>query len=332
MSDVEREIAHFLHEEADRVTPSREMYQRVLRRATIRRVVTAAIAGVGAIAIATAGILTAGALRTPPVVGPAAPDPLPTPPGSLRERVPSELDEWVGSGLVLVYEKDGVYHLFREGVLPHSCPKGVPERYPEACFSTAQHFMWDRSSPDVLSIRSHHDLRLVDPPQGSEVLWRGFPVEGSIGIRSPGACDRLARFDDHYVCRDGQPAYVPPEDREPKSDDRASRGCPVLLPPGVYARERAQAAARAWARSRLEDLPHGTRFDVEVERAGGDPLGECSRRSIPTREETWTRTWIAQVHWIYPKGSHARLSASVASSTICLGRTPTGWQVYYRFH
>lgn len=85
MSDVERKIAAFLHQEAERATLSAGIYQRVLRRAKIRRVVTATVAGLAVIAIVMGGVLTAGALRSPSDIGPVGPEESPGPSPAPRE-------------------------------------------------------------------------------------------------------------------------------------------------------------------------------------------------------------------------------------------------------
>lgn len=85
MNDVERDISAFLHEEADRATLSAGTYERVLRRAKIRRIVTAAMAGIAVIAVVMAGVVTAGALRSPSSIGPAAPEESPEPSATPRD-------------------------------------------------------------------------------------------------------------------------------------------------------------------------------------------------------------------------------------------------------
>ena len=85
MSDVERKITAFLHEEADRAALSTGMYQRVLRRAKIRRVVTATVAGLAVIAIVMGGVVTAGALRSPSDIGPVGREESPQPSATPRE-------------------------------------------------------------------------------------------------------------------------------------------------------------------------------------------------------------------------------------------------------
>jgi hypothetical protein len=79
MTGIERKIAAFLHEEADRATLSAGAYERVLRRAKIRRVLTASVAGVAVITLVMAGVVTAGALRSPSTTPPAGPGESPTP-------------------------------------------------------------------------------------------------------------------------------------------------------------------------------------------------------------------------------------------------------------
>lgn len=74
MTDIERQIADFLHEEADRAAMSPGMYQRVIRRAGIRRMVTASVTGLVVIGVAIGGVVAAGALRSPSSVGPARPE------------------------------------------------------------------------------------------------------------------------------------------------------------------------------------------------------------------------------------------------------------------
>lgn len=85
MSDIERRIADFLHEEADRTGPPHAMYERVLRRARVRRAVTAAVSGFALVAIVMAGVVTAGALRSPSSIGPVGPGESPEPSASPRE-------------------------------------------------------------------------------------------------------------------------------------------------------------------------------------------------------------------------------------------------------
>lgn len=117
MMDIERQIAAFLHEEADRAALSAGMYQRVLRRAKIRRVVTATVAGLAVIATVMAGVVAAGALRSPSSVDPAVPGESPQPSATPRENGdgvhPTGPEVVVGQGTVsakswtlIAYESD----------------------------------------------------------------------------------------------------------------------------------------------------------------------------------------------------------------------------------
>lgn len=332
MTDIDHRIAGFLHDEADRAALPDEMYQRVLRRARIRRLVTATAAGVAMIAVVMASVLATGVLRSPSTIAPVGPEDLPAPPDSLREQIPDELDNWIEPGLVLLYRDGGVYHLFFEGVVPHSCPFGAPERDPEACFITAQHLIWDRATPDASGGTGDHDLELPELVEEAEVLWRGLPEEGSIGIRSPGACERIERFEGYYECRGGVPVYVREERGRSEAAATGTKDCPTLLRPGRNARRQAEAAARRWTRRVQKGQPSGTEFGIEVAPGGGPPEGGCSPSRIPNRKRTWKRTWIGRVSWRYPDGSGIGRSASLASNTIFLGRTPRGWEVYFQFH
>ena len=292
---------------------------------------TATVAGVAVIAIVMAGVMTMGALRSPSTIAPAGPENLPVPPNSLRDQVPDEHRRWIEQGLVLLYRDGGVHHLFFEGVVPLHCPRGASERDPELCISTAVHLVWGRATPDVLGETLDHDLVLPELPEGAEVLWQGIPEEGSIGVRSPGACARIERFES-YECRDGVPVYLREESERSDVTPTGTKYCPTLLRPGPRSRRRAQAVARRWARRAQKRRPSGTRFKIEVAPATGTPQGGCYTRRIPHREQTWRRTWVGMVSWRYPKGSGVGSSASLASSTIFLGRTARGWEVYFQFH
>lgn len=73
MTEIERQVAAFLRDEADRGGRSARIYERVLRGATIRRVATATVAGMAVIAVVMASVVTASALRSPSTIGPAGP-------------------------------------------------------------------------------------------------------------------------------------------------------------------------------------------------------------------------------------------------------------------
>lgn len=71
MSDIERRIADFLHEEADEAPRPDAMNERVLHRAKVRRAVAAVSGGLTVVLVVTAGVVTAGSLRSPSTVDPA---------------------------------------------------------------------------------------------------------------------------------------------------------------------------------------------------------------------------------------------------------------------
>lgn len=70
MTDGERQLSRFFHEEADKATLPGAMFQHVLRRARIRRGVTAAMAGLAVIAIGMATVVGAQAFRSSSLTGP----------------------------------------------------------------------------------------------------------------------------------------------------------------------------------------------------------------------------------------------------------------------
>lgn len=168
-----------------------------------RRIVAWAISSVAVVGIAVGATALLGS-GTSNRIQPAD---LPVPPDSLREKLPDQLDEWVRPGLVLVYEFDGVFDLFFEGVEPRSCPVLASQQRPDACISTGTRVTWGNPS-EGLRFTGSHDLRIVPPPAGADVLWRGVPAEGWIGAESPAACDRIERFQGFYQCRNGQLVYV----------------------------------------------------------------------------------------------------------------------------
>lgn len=103
MTDIEHEIAAFLHEEAGRAALPEGMDQRVFRRAKIRRLATATIAGVAVFATVMAGAVMAGAFRSPSSLDPVAPGESPRPSATPRENGDGEHTggpEVVGRGTV----------------------------------------------------------------------------------------------------------------------------------------------------------------------------------------------------------------------------------------
>jgi hypothetical protein len=81
MTDIEREVSNFFHEEAEKASPSPGMYERVLGRSKTRRLMTSLAAGVAAIAILAGAAVAVGVARhatTSRVAGPPSLTP-PTP-------------------------------------------------------------------------------------------------------------------------------------------------------------------------------------------------------------------------------------------------------------
>ena len=192
---------------------------------------------------------------------------------------------------------------------------------PETCLSTAQHVIHlPGTNRDRVIENPPYDLRLPELPESAELLWQGLPEEGSIGIRSPGACARIERFERYYECRDGVPVYL----REDTNTDE----CPILLRPGRNARREAEAAAQRWVRTQAQNLQR-TSFGVQVEPAAGSPPGVCHSRKNPHRKHTWQRTWVAHFGWEYPGIEGIPRSAGLFHGVAFLGRTPSGWEVYW---
>ena len=89
MSDIERRIGDFLRQEADAMALSNRTYEHVLRRTKVRRMVTAAMAGLAVIAIVTTGIVTARTPMPSTDIGPAtAETPSPSPSSRLVDGCP----------------------------------------------------------------------------------------------------------------------------------------------------------------------------------------------------------------------------------------------------
>lgn len=230
---------------------------------------------------------------------------------SLRDRLPDELDGWVRPGLVLAYmSEDDAYHVFFEGVVGHSCPATAK---PEACFSTAQHITWNREQ--VLGVTGSDDLRLPTLTDGIEVLWRGVPEDGSIGVRSPGACDRIERFE-FYECVGGVPVFMPADDADDLTGaarearkfgfGRLPAGDVRLCPEGEFdsrgmdpsdIRDRVELVVRAANSSEPGPAVLWHLMDPAFREVFGsrDALGAAMRRpSVPRVYRSWT---IAHQVW-----------------------------------
>ena len=183
------------------------MLQHVRTRVRRRRS-AAAVAAVGMSAVVIAGgvWVTDIVERSPaPVENDAVGEfePLPEPPGSVTAELPAFVP--TGAELVLVYRDGDVYKVFSEA--DHSglveCPYRRSE--PRGCDGPTA-MAWTAGPGEELSMRGSDDLELPEIPEGAEVLWQSVPTSGSIGINSPGACDRIERFGPHYGCVDDEPA------------------------------------------------------------------------------------------------------------------------------
>jgi hypothetical protein len=78
-----------------------------------------------------------------------------------------------------------------EGVFPHSCPPGAD--WP--CVATALRREIDISTGSEK--RRGSDLMEVKAPEGVEILYRGEPRGGPIGVASFPPCDRIEMFEPH---------------------------------------------------------------------------------------------------------------------------------------
>lgn len=141
---------------------------------------------------------------------------LPTPPASLRAELPGHMRFYLGDDLVLLFRRGDRYHSFHEGLLPHSCPALIDEpdtkeellERHRSCMGTAVHRIVPVDSPVPSTEKGSHHLNLPELRGSDELIWRGQPRFGHIGIDSPGACDRIQRFAPDYVCRDREIVLV----------------------------------------------------------------------------------------------------------------------------
>jgi TolB protein len=104
----------------------------------------------------------------------------------------------------------------------------------------------------------------------------------------------------------------------------AETACPELVPARPYDERPVTDEASRWG---FQHMPNKVRsFRVHVERAHGEVMGPCDR-------QTWRRSWIATIHWHYRRGSGTANSASLASSTVFVGRATNGESVvWFGFH
>jgi hypothetical protein len=133
------------------------------------------------------------------------------PPTSLLRKVPARVRSLISPGLVLLYQQGTSYVAYSEGVFFLSCPMGAS---PRACVVTAQRSsIPGRGEPGAGQhaefAHSSDAISLPHLDSNVKVLWRGTPRSGSIGINSPGACNRIARFQPEFTCNGGAPVFRP---------------------------------------------------------------------------------------------------------------------------
>jgi HAMP domain-containing protein len=121
----------------------------------------------------------------------------------LRAMLPEEVGHLATTDLVLLYRKGSEYHAFYEGIFPNSCPIATSGR---TCFSTAVKTVV--APGDGKERRRGSDLIQLSVPDDAEVVWRGEPATGPIGVEAYNACDRAERFEPEFRCVDGSMEYV----------------------------------------------------------------------------------------------------------------------------
>jgi hypothetical protein len=116
----------------------------------------------------------------------------------LRRHLPEAALPLATPDLVFLYRIDNSYVGLFEGVFPRSCPQGTD--WP--CVATAL-----RREIDVITgseQRRGSDLMEVKAPEGAQILYRGEPGSGPIGVASYNACERIDMFEPHFECVDGK--------------------------------------------------------------------------------------------------------------------------------
>ncbi len=166
MSDIERGIGDFLSEEAAGMSVSNQVYERVLRRAKVQRVVTVVVAGLAVMAIVTTGIVTARTLMPPADIGPAtAETPSPSPTSRLVD----------GCAVTLPPEP---------AFVP---PQPYPSRFPNPNVPDADDSQW-YGTPELWTILDHDGA-----------VWRDLPVaeDGHVG-------DKTLWFSENFSTAEGE--------------------------------------------------------------------------------------------------------------------------------
>jgi hypothetical protein len=134
VSNIERRISDLLAHEADKVPLPAGISVGLLRKAKIRRMLTAALAGLMAIAIIMTGLVTTKTFRTPPPsnIGPASGE---TPSSSSSSR---EVD-----GCPVTVPPDPAF------VPPEPYPSRPPDLYDKEWYGTAELWTWLGSEGEV---------------------------------------------------------------------------------------------------------------------------------------------------------------------------------------
>jgi hypothetical protein len=132
------------------------------------------------------------------------------PPRSLRRQVPKGFRRLINRDLVLLFKDGPGYVAYSEGIFGMICADNAPRR---SCFTTAQRTPiplkgWPGVGGHLDFQKNSNELFLPHLDPQVKVLWRGTPTSGSIGIKSPGACDRIARFHLDFTCRGGVPVLL----------------------------------------------------------------------------------------------------------------------------
>lgn len=208
MTDIERQIAVFLHEEADRAALPEGMEQRVYQRAKIRRVLIATVAGVALLATVLTGAVVAGAFRSPVSVAPVTPGESPRPsvegkisppPESNSECAvkPRELPSGADSGASRSEEGDyGELQVWGKGIDGVWLLDDIP---PELGLPDPSHL--PAGDPQRVTIRGNEGLALtIGETAASQIIltWRakdcGYVVWLGPGLDLESAIDYASRF------------------------------------------------------------------------------------------------------------------------------------------
>ncbi|MDP9222453.1 MAG: PASTA domain-containing protein, partial [Actinomycetota bacterium] len=209
--DVESELRQMFERRSGDVGVSGHLPPTLRNRARRRRLATASSALVLVLLAMTGGLFVVKHLVNDKVTAVDFSNPgerLRVPPPSLLRQVPKDVRTLISRNLVLLYKQGSTYVAYSEGIFPLSCPSGASSRQ---CVRTAQRAsipgrgQGRHSESDLNSDRL--SLPHLDP--NTEVLWRGTPRSGSIGIKSSAACDRIARFRPNFTCKQGVPVFDP---------------------------------------------------------------------------------------------------------------------------